>query len=104
MSQVKRQHYVPRFYLERFSRSGRLFAYDRTEGRKFQCSVGKVASIRYFYDIPSSVLDACEDTQRFEKQLSSIEGECAGILGAMASSSVATTSWPLACQVGGRPT
>jgi len=79
MSKLKRQHYVPQFYLERFARRGRLCIFDKADGRIFVSTTKNVACSNYFYDVPDDVLKPMEDAQRFEKALSQLEGTCAAI-------------------------
>jgi hypothetical protein len=51
MSNVKKQHYVPQFYLKRFTHDGeRLFVYDKFSKQTRQANVKDVAQERYFYD------------------------------------------------------
>lgn len=51
MSKVKKQHYVPQFYLKRFTSDGeRLFVYDKFTKTARQSNVKDVAEERYFYD------------------------------------------------------
>lgn len=97
MSKVKRQHYVPQSYLERWSRkdkSNQVFVFDKEQKRSFSSSIKGVASSNYFYDFPSELqahkeeifkkaeeenlpLDVIElllNEQAIEKSLSDIEG------------------------------
>jgi len=78
---VKRQHYVPRFYLKRFTVDDkRLYIYD-----KFKCevrgpeSIENVAQERYFYDLPPDTIppdaDVNQDLQLEEKALASLESD-----------------------------
>ena len=55
MSRVKRekkkQHYVPQFYLKRFSTDGHsVFVFDKFTQKVFRTNIANVASGRYFYD------------------------------------------------------
>lgn len=51
MSKVKKQHYVPQFYLKRFTHNGELlFVYDKFAKTARQSNVRDVAEERYFYD------------------------------------------------------
>jgi len=51
----EKQHYVPRFYLNTFSRDEedpyRLYCYDLPEDRVFRSSTKKIAQRSYFYDL-----------------------------------------------------
>ena len=50
MSDAKRQHFVPKFYLERFGESGRVFV-RRRDGASFVSSCTRVAAECGFYDL-----------------------------------------------------
>lgn len=51
MSNVKKQHYVPQFYLKRFTHNGELlFVYDKFSKKARQSNIKDVAEERYFYD------------------------------------------------------
>ena len=55
MSKVKRQHYVPQFYLKRWVNDisdTQIWIYDRERKKSFSNSVQSVASSNYFYDFP----------------------------------------------------
>src|SRR5690348_775072 len=50
---VIQQHFVPRFYLENFTDSnGMLWAFDKTNSRRFKRKPSEIATQRYFYDVP----------------------------------------------------
>jgi len=54
-NRIKVQHYVPRFYLRRFSvegKEGYLYCFDKLESRKFVVRDKNVACESYFYDTP----------------------------------------------------
>jgi hypothetical protein len=52
MSRVKNQHYVPRFYLKRFTEDGSsIYAFDKKDRKVFRSNIAGVASQRYFYDV-----------------------------------------------------
>ncbi len=82
MSTVKRQHYVPQFYLRGFSIAPgqqKLHVYDKTRKRTFIADVAEVASRRHYYDVPE--LDAAANTpQAVEKWLGAHEQAVAPIL------------------------
>ena len=53
----RRHHYVPRFYLERFTdQKGRLGAFDRQRGSSITTSPGAVAVERDFYRLPENTV------------------------------------------------
>lgn len=53
----RKQHYVPQFYLKRFSKphknSFRISVYDKSRNHFFSSNVKDIASSNYFYDFPS---------------------------------------------------
>lgn len=53
---TKRQHYIPRFYLKRFSRdSTSIYVYDKFKNVEFESNIVDVGQENYFYQMP--VLD-----------------------------------------------
>ncbi len=72
MNTTKKQHYVPRSYLLRFSRRGKLFAFDKSSGRSFPTNVKDVASERMFYDLPALDI-ALGELQALEKSFQGLE-------------------------------
>lgn len=74
MKKVKKQHYVPQFYLKRFTKDGNsLFVFDKIEKRIFETNMINVANERYFYDITWHGDLSTLDTQLIEKELARIE-------------------------------
>ncbi len=77
---TKRQHYVPRCYLGRFSKDGQnVWAFDKFSRKRFQAGVMGVAQESGFYDLPPAVLEQVGagqdgDSQLAEKALAHIEG------------------------------
>ncbi len=72
MTQPRKHHYLPQFYLRGFSDNGKqIYRIEKPEGCGHLCSIKDSAAIRDFY-----VLDhqQAEDSQAFEKQLADIEG------------------------------
>lgn len=52
MSTVKKQHYVPQFYLRNFSRDNkRIFVFDKFRQKEFASNVHDIANENYFYDL-----------------------------------------------------
>jgi len=47
-----KQHYVPQFYLKRFSCNGEsVFVYDKLERKTYEANIRSVAQERYFYNV-----------------------------------------------------
>ncbi len=70
---VKKQHYVPRFYLNNFTSSDdNIFVYDKVAGKVFNTGVKNIACERYFYDSVKF-----ENEQYLEKHYSLLESEFA---------------------------
>ena len=73
-----KHHYVPRFYLERFSNpKGQLCAFDRSIGKSITTSVKNVASETEYYTV---LAPGGEKSEAVEHYLSEIEGKSAAIL------------------------
>ena len=54
---VKKEHYVPQSYLERFAKKGKkLFVYDKYVQRIRPANIRDVAEEKYFYDIPEHLI------------------------------------------------
>ncbi len=78
MSKVKKQHFVPRFYLKNFvNQNGKIFAFDITKGNSFGTSIENIAHRKFFYDFDSTK-DFGGD-QIIEKALAKFEGQSAQI-------------------------
>lgn len=73
MGRVKKQHFVPQFYLRNFSSDGKkLFVYDKSADKEFVSNVSDVASENAFYDMPE--VDPIIGIENFiEKQLHPFE-------------------------------
>jgi len=81
MSQTKREHFVPRWYLERFANptTGNVCVFDKFTQKVFESSVWNIAQERHFYDLrPESIKEEFRktgiDLQEIEKALAVIEG------------------------------
>lgn len=90
MGQTKRQHYVPRSYVERFANpvTGNVSVFDKFTKRTFETSVWNIAQERYFYDLqPESIKEEHRNTgidlQAVEKAAAVIEGYFATALDAL---------------------
>jgi hypothetical protein len=81
MTFPKLHHYVPRFYLERFTDAeGRLWTWDKTRDVSFLTSPSSVAAETHFYR-QDDLAEAGHDLLTLEKQLADIEGEVSKITG-----------------------
>lgn len=59
MSTVKKQHFVPQFYLRSFTHDGdSLYAFDKPSLRSFKTSILGVGQERYFYNTNSQDIEA----------------------------------------------
>lgn len=92
---VKKQHFVPQFYLRHFANDKEMFfAFDKPEGKTFPTSVYDVASTNYFYDLDPRRLRPGASVQIVETELAKIEGmfsECLReVLGSVAAGSPLT--------------
>ena len=75
MSRVKYQHYVPRFYLEKFCNSdGRVWVYDKFLERAYCRKPDQIGGETHFYDVPE--LEKHVGGEQFiEKFFNPFEGE-----------------------------
>lgn len=74
MSKVKKQHIVPRFYLENFTDlKGKIFTFDLRTKTEFATSAENIAHLNYFYDYEP--LDSFVGNQFIETQLSKLESD-----------------------------
>ncbi len=48
---VKGEHYLPRFYLEKFSKNGKISALNISDGKIIHTNVEKIGKKNYFYDL-----------------------------------------------------
>jgi hypothetical protein len=80
MSKVKKQHFVPQFYLENFTDSrNNIYAFDIIECRSFTTTKENIAHQKYFYDYePLDQFMGREQT--IEKALAKSEAESAKVL------------------------
>ena len=78
MNQPRKHHYLPKFYLRRFSSDGRqLSQIEKSTGNNYVCSLNDVASIKDFYRIETSGSD---DDFILESFLSDVESKLATAL------------------------
>lgn len=54
MNKVRKQHYVPQFYLKQWCKEKsdkQLYAYDKERKKSFSSNIEDIASSNYFYDL-----------------------------------------------------
>lgn len=79
MNKIKKQHYVPRFYLSNFTNDKDIiFVFDIQTQKEFGTSTENVAHKKFFYDYPP--IDELGQEQIIEKTLSNFEGKSAKII------------------------
>jgi len=78
VSNPKLHHYVPQFYLRRFTEDGHFWVFDKKTLRTFQADVRDVAAETHFYRIPE-VAGTDADPLVFEKYFAEMEGAAATI-------------------------
>ena len=63
----KKQHFVPRSYLERWAIPGKyqVYVYNKQQKKSYPASIYDVASERYFYDIDFTGIFTEEDLRKF---------------------------------------
>jgi hypothetical protein len=77
--QPRRHHYVPQFYLRRFSDArGRLWVWDKTTDRVFQSTTTAIATKTDFYRL-REFEQMGHDPYILEKQLANMEGRAAAV-------------------------
>lgn len=65
MTLVKKQHYVPQFYLRQFTSNGeQLSVYDKFQQKAFRSNIRDVASSSYFYDLSLETIAEFEQVIR----------------------------------------
>lgn len=70
MSRVKKQHFVPEFYLKAFcNKKSKIKVFDKIQNKSFQSNINDVAQERGFYDF--------DGNQEIEKVLSNFEDKWA---------------------------
>ncbi|MCP2032601.1 hypothetical protein L1277_002711 [Okibacterium sp. HSC-33S16] len=84
--EAKRHHHVPQFYLRGFADGEQITTVRLPGDKRYVQSVRKAAAENGFYSVPGHE----DGADVFEKMLSSIEGEAAGIF-----RSVESGVWPL---------
>ncbi len=95
---IKGEHYLPRFYLERFSNDGKIGVLNISNGKIFSTSVERIGKKSYFYDLNPGELkkilsehlkltnitrsqfeELTNDVQFVEKALSRLENKAASL-------------------------
>lgn len=69
---VKQEHYVPRFYLKRFSDNDKISVFDIKGERIFTTNIKKIACNNRFYDLNSNELS---DALRLQKEICNISDD-----------------------------
>jgi hypothetical protein len=81
MSEPRKHHYVPQFYLAGFTRSGtkegELFVLDLKRQRRWTSSPANVAHQRDYYKIDN---ETEADPNGIERALAKVEGECGAVI------------------------
>lgn len=81
MGDAKLHHYVPQFYLRRFTDpSGRLWAWDKINDRAFRTQPKAVAAESNFYLLPELAENGYAPVE-MERQFADLEGEVSAITG-----------------------
>lgn len=84
MPKVKRQHFIPEFYLKMFCfDNDQLWVYDKFTKQVFKTNVTNVAAESYFYDLPDSLTPKDINEQAIEITLSQIEDNFKNVLDEM---------------------
>jgi len=76
----KLHHYVPQFYLKRFTEKGRLWVFDKNTQKVFSAGPQGIAAQTHFYQTPL-LLSTNVDPLFLEKELSGIESAASRITG-----------------------
>lgn len=79
MNAPKLHHYVPRFYLKRFTdQSERFWVWDKSTEKSFQTNPYGVAAEKHFYLVPEFI-GTEHDPLFLERNLAELEGKAAQI-------------------------
>lgn len=75
MSQPRKQHYLPQFYLRGFSLDGRgVHQIERSTGKHYGCQIKDAAAVKDFHELD---YEGVEDRHALEKRLADMEGALA---------------------------
>lgn len=75
MSQPRKQHYLPQFYLRGFSLDGRgIYQLEKATGKYYGCQIKDAAAIKDFHEID---YEGADDPCVLEKELAKMEAEFA---------------------------
>lgn len=86
MSQPRKQHYLPQFYLRGFSLDGRgLHQIEKANGKHYGCQVKDTAAVKDFHALD---YEGVEDPHALERRLADMEGELARHLHALLASGI----------------
>jgi hypothetical protein len=76
MPLVKKQHYVPQFYLRHFTTAGeRIFVYDKFRQAAFPSNVHDIAASNYFHDLSIETVAELEAHLREEQAKENMKEE-----------------------------
>src|SRR5689334_21889890 len=77
VSQPRKHHYLPQFYLQHFASNRRLIQIEKKTGKSYPMNIRDVAAIRDYHRIDH---DETDDQFQIEKGLSQIEDLLSGAL------------------------
>lgn len=81
MSQPRKQHYLPQFYLRGFSLDGRgIYQIEKETGRYYGSQIKDTAAVKDFHVID---YEGVEDPHALEKRLADMEGELSKHMGSL---------------------
>ncbi len=81
MSKIKREHFVPEFYLRNFvSSDNQIWVFDKLTKTHFETNISNVANERGFYDFSEKQVANNEERQIVESSLSRLENDFKRVL------------------------
>ena len=86
MSDPRKHHYLPQFYLRQFSRDGEsLHQIEKQTGKFYGCKIRDMAAIRDFHEIDG---DGVDDPLALERMLAAVESDLSVELSALLQSGI----------------